>query len=118
MENKNLDAEVWAAVCQIKRKNRSMNEYTFTMGEAETAGLKSKSGPWKQYPKIMLARRAIGHAIKFEFPDAVMGVGIAEYDHHQAPDLEPIRDVNTRSGGNAEKLKQQIFGDQSENPVE
>jgi len=93
LENKNLGEEVWGAICKIKRKGRTLNEYSFTMREAESAGLLNKAGPWKTFQKLMLSRRAVGHAIKFEFPDAVMGVGISEYDHHQAPDLEPIRDV-------------------------
>lgn len=90
LENKNLDAEVWGAVCRIKRKGRTKNEYVFTQKDAAAAGLLNKTGPWKDYRKIMLSRRAIAHAIKFEFPDAVMGVGIAEYDHNEAPDLKDV----------------------------
>lgn len=87
--NKNLQEDVWGAVTQMRRLRKSKNEYYFTEIEAKKAGLLSKSGPWQDYRKIMYARRTIGHAIKFEFPDAVMGIAIAEYDLHDAPDLHP-----------------------------
>ncbi len=90
LENKNLHAPVWGAVVQMRRAKRSMNEYSFTEPEAKKAGLFGKSGPWQDYRKIMYARRAMGHATKFEFPDALMGLNIAEYDFHQAPDLVDV----------------------------
>lgn len=99
LEKKNLDKPVWGAVVQIKRKGRSMNEYSFTMLDAKKAGLDKKTGTWQTYTKIMLSRRTVGQAIKFEFPDALMGVGIAEYDHGEAPDL---RDVTPSKSSNEE----------------
>jgi hypothetical protein len=90
LEKKNLHAQVWGAAVQIKRARRALNEYYFTEPEAKAAGLFGKSGPWKDYKKIMYARRAMGHAIKFEFPDALMGLSIAEYDFHEAPDLKDV----------------------------
>lgn len=90
LEEKNLGSEVWGAVVQIQRSKRSRNEYSFTEPEAQKAGLLTKSGPWTQYRKIMYARRAMGHAVKFEFADALMGVPVAEYDFHQAPDLMDV----------------------------
>ncbi len=98
LANKNLDKEVCGAVVQVKRKGRSMNEYSFTQADAQKAGLLSKPGPWKDYRKIMYQRRAMNHAMKFEFPDALMGVKIAEYDFNEAPDLSQARDVDTLTG--------------------
>lgn len=92
--NKNLRDEVWAAVVQIKRKGRTENEYSFSLDDAKAAGLLNKTGPWKDYRRIMLARRTIGHAIKFEFPDALMGCKIAEYDFHEAPDVVEVHEAN------------------------
>jgi len=97
LANKNLKSNVWGAVTQMRRSKKSKNEYFFTEIEAKKAGLLGKSGPWQDYRKIMYARRTIAHAVKFEFPDAVMGIGIAEYDHHEAPDLRdvaPSRETN------------------------
>lgn len=90
LENMNLNDPTWAAVVRIKRKNRSVNEYSFSLDEAKAAGLLSKDGPWKLYTKTMLGRRAMGQAIKFDFPDALMGIGLAEYDFGEAPDLKDV----------------------------
>ena len=103
LANKNLNVDPWAAVVQMARKGRATNEYFFSTDDAQKAGLLNKSGPWKDYRKVMLARRAMGQAIKFEFPDALMGISIAEYDHHEAPDLKDVtpakavRDANAAS---------------------
>jgi len=87
LANKNLQEDVWGSVVQMRRTKSAKNEYFFTEVEAKQAGLFNKKGPWQQYKKIMYGRRAMGHGIKFEFPDAIMGVPIAEYDFHEAPDL-------------------------------
>lgn len=105
LANKNLNAEVWGAVCQIKRKGRSENEYTFTLEDAKTANLLGKDGTWQTYRKIMLSRRAVAQAIKFEFPDALMGVPVAEYDFHQAPDLKDVTPANSEAQTIADKIK-------------
>ena len=104
LQNKNLNDQVWGAVVQIKRKGRSMNEYSFTMLDAEKAGLKGKAGPWKDYTSIMLSRRATAHAIKFEFPDALMGVPVAEFDYHEAPDLKDVSPRTSEAQTMAEKI--------------
>lgn len=96
LENKNVNAEVWGAAVQIKRNGRSKNEYTFTEPEAKKAGLLDSTGPWKNYRKIMYARRAMGHGFKFDFPDALMGVPVAEYDFHVAPDLKDVTPSQSR----------------------
>jgi hypothetical protein len=105
LENKNLNHDVWGSVCQTKKKGRSMNEYSFTMKDADKAGLSKKSGPWRDYPKIMLSRRAMNHAMKFEFPEALMGVPVAEYDFNAAPDL---KDVTPSTGHDFESAKEKI----------
>lgn len=104
LENKNLGTDVWGAAVQIRRTKRSMNEYSFTEPEAKTAGLLNKAGPWTQYRKIMYARRSVGHAMKFEFPDALMGVPVAEYDYHEAPDLKDVSSSREDSESIASKL--------------
>lgn len=103
LANKNLQAEVWGAVVQMQRSRRSKNEYAFTEPDAKKAGLLGKDGPWQTYRKIMYSRRAMGHAVKFEFPDALMGVPVAEYDFNQAPDLKDVTPSQDRDAL-AEKL--------------
>lgn len=122
LTNKNLDSPVWAAICEVKRKGRSLKQYSYTLNEAEHAGqypamrydkqkgskVLSPDSPWNKFTKIMLMRKAQALAIKFEFPDALLGVPVAEYDDNVAPDLEPgMKDVtpdpasilNKRFGG-------------------
>lgn len=96
-KNKNLTSEVWGAVCRIQRNGRETKEFYYTLDEATKAGQyppKKRDGtlntdsPWVKHTKVMLARKAMALAIKFEFPDALIGVPIAEYNDHSAPDLE------------------------------
>lgn len=90
LKYKNLETDVWAALVRIQRGNGALNEYYFSMKDAEKAGLDKKSGPWQDYRAIMLCRRTVGQAIKFEFPDALMGLNVAEYDFSEAPDLKDV----------------------------
>ena len=81
-ENKNLDAEVFGVLCRVKRKGiPTWVERTFTVGDAKVAGLWGKDGPWKAHPRRMLQMRTRGWVLKDAFPDKLMGIAIAEYDH-------------------------------------
>jgi RecT family len=114
VENKNLDAEPYAGVCVIQRKGRSKKEFTYTLEEAKKAGqypaIKAiwKNGqrvgeevnndsPWMKFTKVMLMRKAMNLAVKFEFADALVGVPIAEYDFNEAPDLREVTDTGERT---------------------
>lgn len=103
--NKNLDADIYAAVCKIKRKGRDLKEFSYTIDEAKKAGqyppmkwVKGGGGrkehnpdsPWEKHFKVMLMRKAMALAVKFEFPDALVGVPIAEYDFDEAPDIKDV----------------------------
>lgn len=107
LANKNLEAPVWGSAIQMRRLKRSKNEYYFTEPEAKAAGLLGKSGPWQQYRKIMYTRRASGQACKFEFPDSLMAVPVAEYDHNVAPDL--WKDVSPKSNTLADQLNEEFL---------
>lgn len=107
-ENKNLDKPVFAGVCKIQRKGRVLKEYTYTVDEAKHAkqipatkrdGSINHESPWMKWPKVMLMRKALAFAIKMEFPDALLGTAIAEYDHDTAPDLI---DVSSRKGSSVD----------------
>lgn len=107
LANKNLQNDVWGAATQIQRKKGPVNEYFFNEIEAKKAGLFGKSGPWTQYKKIMYSRRAVAQGIKFEFPDALMGVPVAEYDFNHAPDISDFSEKEA----NLIKLKNLISGE-------
>lgn len=74
------------ATCTIVRKNE-VEPYTasFSVYDAKLAGLWGKQGPWKQYPKRMLALRARGFALRNAFPDILLGIGIAEEEQDITP---------------------------------
>jgi len=84
--NNNLTAEVFAAVCIMKRKGDPIPiETFFTKDEANKAGL-FKNAVWTSYTKRMLRYRARSQALKDKFPDALNGLAIAEYDHNYLPE--------------------------------
>jgi hypothetical protein len=81
LENKNVAAEIFVSVCRGKRKGKPEVTKWFTWKEAETAGLVSKTGSlYKIYPRRMMQMRARSLFLKDEFPDALSGIAIAEYD--------------------------------------
>lgn len=74
------------ATCTIVRKNE-VEPYiaSFSVYDAKLAGLWGKQGPWKQYPKRMLALRARGFALRNAFPDLLLGIGMAEEEMDITP---------------------------------
>jgi hypothetical protein len=86
--DESYDAETQTARCIMRRRNRSDVERTFSMQEAQRAGLANKDGPWKNYPQRMLQMRARGFAGRDQFADVLRGMTIAE----EASDL-PEREV-------------------------
>lgn len=66
------------ATCRVIRKGRSPVIHTFSMKDAENAGLLRKDGPWKTYPKRMRQMRARSWALRDGFPDVLKGLHIAE----------------------------------------
>ena len=114
IENQNLDANPYAGVCLIKRKHRAKKEFTYTINEAIHAGqypatkydkgsrqqVPNPDSPWMKFTKVMLMRKAMSLAVKFEFADALVGVPVAEYDFDSAPDL--VKDVTP----NYDKIEQ------------
>ena len=67
-----------SCTCTIKRKGEEPVTRTFTMADAQKAGLANKRGPWTQYPKRMMQMRARAYALRDVFPDVLRGVEIAE----------------------------------------
>lgn len=101
VENKNLDAEIFAAVCEIKRKDFDKRSYFFTIAQATKANLLTKA-IWKLYQSRMLSMKARGLALKNEFSDILMGIAMAEYDFDQIPgsNVRDVADANTSKVNN------------------
>jgi hypothetical protein len=66
------------ATCRVKRRGEPEQSRTFSMADAEKAGLKGKSGPWSQYPQRMRQMRARAFALRDVFPDVLRGLPVAE----------------------------------------
>ena len=62
------------ATCTVKRKNQTPVVSTFTIEQANRAGLVGRSPVWKTYPERMLQMRARGFALRDAFPDALGGI--------------------------------------------
>lgn len=98
--NKNLSAPVWGAVCRMWREGHEKAvEFFYTLDEAIKAGQyppRRRDGspnldsPWEKHFKTMLLRKAQAAAVKFMFPEALVGVAIAEYEYDLAPDLKDV----------------------------
>jgi hypothetical protein len=65
------------------------HEETFTIGEAQKAGLAAKE-VWKQHPKRMLLARAVSNAARFLCPEVALGFYAEGDDFADAPDVEAI----------------------------
>ena len=96
-ENKNLHVEAFGAVSRITHKLIGTYESSFTIEDAQKAGLLNRDSVWKYYPKIMLQRRARAFAIKALFPEALAGVSIAEYDFNIIPDQNTTDKTHNKS---------------------
>lgn len=83
-ENKNLGADIFAAICEIKRKGYEKRSYAYTALDA-SLNPSSNSQVWKSYRPVMMKRKARSVALKDEFPDLLAGAPIAEYDHDVIP---------------------------------
>jgi hypothetical protein len=63
--------------------------YSFSMEDAVAAGLDESTPAWSKYPKDMLVNRAMTRAVKFAFPQAVVGgFGPVEIKEGGFADLE------------------------------
>jgi len=78
-ENKNLDAPIFAAICQIKRKGIELTTRSFTVNQAKQAGIWGTK-VWAKYPSRMIQMRTRSLALKDIFSDVLSGISINEYD--------------------------------------
>lgn len=71
--------QVWAAICEVERVGRKRKKFAYTQADRTTLGV---AAIWKSFEKVMMKRKARAIALKDVFPDILLGIGIAEYDHH------------------------------------
>lgn len=77
-----------AKVHSVRRDNNDIVDTSFSVAEAEVAGLWKKTGPWTTHPKRMLKYKARAFNLRDNFPDVTMGMHITE--EMMGEDMPPI----------------------------
>lgn len=77
-----------AATYETERKGEGKTAMTFTIQQAQQAGL-SGGDNWRKYPAAMLRARCASALARAVYPDLTLGV----YDPDEARDFAPERDV-------------------------
>lgn len=113
VENKNLTAPIFAAVCEIQRKGYVKKTFFFTVEQAKAAGLMGKS-LYSKYFQRMIQMKARGLGLKNEFSDILMGIAMAEYDYDEVPGV--AREVSETVADKANKVFSEEV-DTAEKPV-
>lgn len=103
-ENKNINAEIFAAVCVIKRKNEDIRSFYYSSEDA-AKNPNGKNQVWVSYRSIMMKRRARSIALKDVFGDLLGGVSIAEYDHDTIPTFPTNRVIREVAAASSEKIQ-------------
>lgn len=109
VENKNLNARVYASVTRIKRKgDQSEQEDYFTLDDLARAGIDKtyqgkKKETWEKWERIMLRYKARTLALRSKFADLIAGIPIAEYDYSFTPE-EPSVIVQEKKKNIADEL--------------
>ncbi|MDX1811612.1 MAG: hypothetical protein R3240_06665 [Gammaproteobacteria bacterium] len=100
-----FDESTMTAICIVTRKGGEPHTERFSQKDAETAGLWSKPGPWKQYPKRMLALRARGYALRNQFADALSGLTTVE----EARDINVVDITDTATVESVTRTEAQVL---------
>lgn len=105
------------ARCWAKRRNRPTPvERTFSMADAQRAGLWSKPGPWQQYPKRMLQMRARWWVLRDLFPDVLKGLSAREEVIDYVDMEQSVAGTYEATKTRAEALKERLQGDKTPEP--
>lgn len=112
------------ARCKISRKGRTPVERTFSIEDAQKAGLWNKDGPWKTYPYRQMAWRAFWFAARDAAADILKGMTGAEELQDRPIDMGDAVVIDNESGqtvgaaGLSEKLKNSKPAPKQEQPAE
>lgn len=99
-EDSHEDKQDTYCTVTLKRKNKSAVIVTFSMEDANKAGLAGKQGPWQTAPKRMLQMRARAFAARDLFADALKGIkSIEELRDYPTDPVE--RDITPAAGATA-----------------
>lgn len=107
-ENRNLDAQVFAALCELERDGGERRIYSFTQKDKHSLGV---AAIWNQFEKIMMKRKARSIGLKDQFGDVLEGMYIAEYDFHVSPEGGDDLTVLTPQEEKNKKFKDKFKGE-------
>lgn len=91
--------------CTVSRKGHAPHTQTFTIQDADRAGLLKKGGVWSAYPARMLQMRARSLALRDKFADALRGLRIAEIETDDSNIIDVDVSTENTSKTQTEKLK-------------
>jgi len=91
--NKNLNAHLYASICELEREGGEKKEFAFTrdMYKAQGAGV---TAIWNKFESIMFKRKARSIGLKDMFGDILEGLNIAEYDYNTIPEAGGSYEMN------------------------
>lgn len=91
-------ADATSATVAVSQGGEQLGEASYSMADAETAGLAGKQN-WRKNPVDMLVARATTRALRWHAPDAMLGV----YSEDEAEQFDPVAqldpDTEVASGG-------------------
>ncbi|WP_250477609.1 hypothetical protein [Caballeronia sp. INML1] len=90
------DTPEMTAYCTAKRHHKADKTASFSVQDAQTAGLIGKD-VWQKYPKRMLQMRARGFALRDQFPDLLRGIPMTELVR-EAIDMGRVEEVEPDTG--------------------
>lgn len=116
-----LDPTTWTnEVCIIRaaRPGRAPIEFSFTLDDAQRAGLTNKDN-WRKYPKDMLWNRCVSRVCKALFPDYIDGAVIDDEAEEIATQSNSAAPEIVSSGGElAKSLTERLKARAEAEPVE
>jgi hypothetical protein len=109
-DEKEVIAQNKKAACTVKRRGQEAITRTFSMEDAERAGLIKRSGSngcWATYPERMLQMRARSFALRDAWPDLLRGMQVREEveDYDTTQESAPQEQLATKAAEIKEKLK-------------
>lgn len=90
--------------CQVSVKRKGEDAITgeYNAGDAKTAGLWGKSGPWSLHPKRMLTMKARNYALRAAFADLFLGL------EYSVEELQEVEDSKKTSPSRADNTPRDI----------
>lgn len=103
-------------ICTVKRKGHKPHSKSYTVDDAQKAGLLKKGGAWSTSEARMLQLRARAFALRDKFADALRGLRQAEVEMDEPEDAIANQAANNESESQVEKLKTRLQNNKQSSP--